>query len=332
MIACDEFDHFRHRESRGNQPVSSPHLAMSIQQRLLVVGGNGFVGSAVCKQALSRGWEVISISGSGRPFRTPRGHAPTWTTSDKMQWHKADAFDKDAYRDLAASCTAAVHTVGILMESNYKGQQGSSMGAVRGLMKGWGLASSNPLASDGQEAITYERMNRDAAITVAETFKEAHASTESDNPLPFVVMSAADIMRPLISARYTSTKYEAEQYIEEHAGHILRPVFMRPGLMYHPHNRPWSTIPATMIDLSYNLHKMHRRWKVPIPSPADILRSSFIPAAFHPLSGALTTPALHVDTVATAICESISRPEVRGAQLSESIRQLAGWPAETDAA
>ena len=145
-------------------------------------------------------------------------------------------------------------------------------------------------------------------------------------------MSAADIMRPLISARYTSTKYEAEQYIEEHAGHILRPVFMRPGLMYHPHNRPWSTIPATMIDLSYNLHKMHRRWKVPIPSPADVLRSSLIPAAFHPLSGALTTPALHVDTVAMAICEAISRPEVRGAQLSESIRQLAGWPAETDAA
>ena len=127
---------------------------MSLQQRLLVVGGNGFVGSAVCKQALSRGWEVISISGSGRPFRTPRGHAPTWTTSDKMQWHKADAFDKDAYRDLAASCTAAVHTVGILMESNYKGQEGSSMGAIKGLLKGWGLASSNPLASNGQKDIT----------------------------------------------------------------------------------------------------------------------------------------------------------------------------------
>ena len=73
MVASDEFDHFRHRESKGTQPATSPHLTMSIQQRLLVVGGNGFVGSAVCKQALSRGWEVISISGSGRPFRTPRG-------------------------------------------------------------------------------------------------------------------------------------------------------------------------------------------------------------------------------------------------------------------
>lgn len=305
---------------------------MSIQQRLLVVGGNGFVGSAVCKQALSRGWEVVSISGSGRPFRTPRGHAPTWTTSDRMQWHKADAFDRNAYRELAASCTAAVHTVGILMESNYKGQDGSTMGALKGLLKGWGLASPNPLASNGQKTATYERMNRDAAITVAETFKEAHACNESDIPLPFVFMSAADIMRPFISPRYISTKYEAEQRIEEQAGHTLRPVFMRPGLMYHPHNRPWSTLPATMIDVSYHLHKMHRRWNVPIPSPADVLRSSFVPAPFHPLSGALTTPALHVDTVAAAICEAISRPDVRGAQLSESIRQLAGWPAETHAA
>lgn len=305
---------------------------MSIQQRLLVVGGNGFVGSAVCKQALSRGWEVVSISGSGRPFCTPRGHAPAWTTSDRMQWHRADAFDKSAYRELAASCTAAVHTIGILLESQYKGQEGSRMGALQGLLKGWGLASPNPLASDDKHAVTYERMNRDAAITVAETFKEAHASNEIGIPLPFVFMSAADIMRPFISSRYISTKYEAEQCITEQAGHTLRPVFMRPGLMYHPHNRPWSTLPATMLDVSYHLHKMHRRWNVPVPSPADMLRSSFVPAAFHPLSGALTTPPLHVDTVAMAICEAIHRSDVHGAQLPESIRQLAGWPAETDAA
>jgi uncharacterized protein YbjT (DUF2867 family) len=30
--------------------------------RLLVVGGNGFLGSCICKAALARGWAVDSIS------------------------------------------------------------------------------------------------------------------------------------------------------------------------------------------------------------------------------------------------------------------------------
>lgn len=285
----------------------------------------------MCKQAIARGWQVVSISGSGRPFRTPRGHAPAWTMSENMEWHKADAFDTGAYRSLAASCTAAVHTVGILLESQYKGQGGSLTGAVKGLLKGWGVSSSNPLASGEKDMVTYERMNRDAAITVAETFKEAHMQEggAGEPPLPFVFMSAADIMRPLISSRYIESKYEAEQRINSMAENILRPVFMRPGFMYHPHNRPWSTFPATLIDASYNLHKAQQRWRLPVPTPADLLRSKYVPAQLHPLSGALTTPPLHVDTVARAICEAISSPEVHGAQLTDSIRQLAGWPADT---
>lgn len=275
------------------------------------------------------------MSGSGRPFRTPRGHAPAWTASDHMHWHQADAFDKNSYRDLAASCTAVVHTIGILLESSYKGKGGSALGALQGLFKGWGLQSgSNPLASESKEnAVTYERMNRDAALTVAEAVIEAQHHRAHDGartPIPFVFLSAADIMRPIISSRYTSTKYEAEQRLSDMAEDILRPVFMRPGLMYHPHNRPWSTVPATMIDASNHLHRLHHRSGIPIPSPADMLRSSYMPESLRPLSGALTTPALHVDTVAKAICESIDRPDVYGAQFAESIRQLAGWPAATE--
>ncbi len=90
----------------------------SIIQKILVVGGNGFVGkticitanlrgiytppgSAVCKSALARGFQVTSIrfviyaihdayflisttikshSSSGRPYTTPKGHSPAWTS------------------------------------------------------------------------------------------------------------------------------------------------------------------------------------------------------------------------------------------------------------
>ncbi|WFD25675.1 hypothetical protein MNAN1_000639 [Malassezia nana] len=294
---------------------------------LLVVGGNGFVGSAVCKQALSRGWNVSSISGSGRPFRTPKGHAPAWTTSERMQWHQADAFEPDTYRALASECDAVVHTIGILMESDYKGQSGSLQGLWQGLAKGWGLATSaNPLLPPN-ERVSYERMNRDSALIVAQTVKDAQAAQQHTH-VPFVYMSAADIMRPVISARYCATKYEAEQQIARMAEDVLRPVFMRPGLMYHPHNRPWSTVPATMIDLSNHAHRLHKRWRLPFPAPADLLRSRVVPAALHPLAGALTTPALHVDTVAQAICEAIEHPEIQGAQDTQDIRQLAGWPSD----
>ena len=35
--------------------------------RLLVFGGNGFVGTRVCKEALDTGLGVVSISRSGKP-------------------------------------------------------------------------------------------------------------------------------------------------------------------------------------------------------------------------------------------------------------------------
>ncbi|WFD33859.1 hypothetical protein MCUN1_000682 [Malassezia cuniculi] len=286
--------------------------------RLFVVGGNGFVGSAVCKAALAKGWNVVSVSSSGRPFRTPKGHAPAWTTSDRISWHSADALAPESYRDLIASCTAAVHTVGILLESQYKGQQGSLAGVANGLLKGWGFATSeNPLQPSGP---TYERMNRDAAVTVARAFSETHTSGDA----PFVMLSAADVMRPLISPRYIETKREAEALITQiaHENAALRPVYLRPGLMYHPHTRPWSTLPATILDAARGMHLLHERLRIPLPTPADILRR--VPGG-EPIAGALTTPPLHVDTVAAAVVDSVENAQVIGPQDAHDIRRLAGW-------
>ena len=98
--------------------------------------------------------------------------------------------------------------------------------------------------------------------------------------------------------------------------------------MYHPHKRPWSTLPATLIDASYQAHRLHRRWRVPVPSPADMLQMRSVPEAMRPLAGAMTTPPLHVDTVASAICEAVVNSDVRGAQEWQNIRKLAGWPDE----
>lgn len=156
-----------------------------------------------------------------------------------MHWHKADALHPDQYKEIAASCTAAVHTIGILMESKYKGSKGSAAGIFQGLAKGWGLGDKgNPL--DTQDALTYEKMNRDSAIAVASTFAEVQQA-KHNNEVPFVYMSAEDIMRPIISPRYISTKREAEVAIatiaEQEFPPILRAVFMRPGTWSGAHTQ-----------------------------------------------------------------------------------------------
>lgn len=43
-----------------------------------IFGGNGFVGSAIARKAVARGWSVVSFSRSGTPFATPAGHTPAW--------------------------------------------------------------------------------------------------------------------------------------------------------------------------------------------------------------------------------------------------------------
>ena len=75
-----------------------------------------------------------------------------------------------------------------------------------------------------------------SALRVCEAFLSAGASTDwsANTPRPFIYISAEDIFRPIIPARYIKTKREAEQGI----GHMMfgksgyRSVFMRPGAWF----------------------------------------------------------------------------------------------------
>ncbi|CAD7062342.1 unnamed protein product [Tilletia caries] len=183
-------------------------------QRIFVVGGSGFLG-----------WEVVSISPSGRPFTTPAGHRPGWSTSPLIRWQSADALRPETYADELRSCTAVVHTIGILLESDYKGgrsraargaqESGAGGGLLQGLLKGWGFGSGNPL-NESAGKLSYEVMNRDSALSVARAFIESRTgtcpltSTPTSTSAPFVYISAEDIFRPIVSERYIKTKREAE--------------------------------------------------------------------------------------------------------------------------
>lgn len=93
-----------------------------------------------------------------------------------------------------------------------------------------GDGQGNPLRKEDQDegSMTYEKMNRESALTVAKRF----SSTRTLGDLaPFVYISAEDIFRPIISSRYIETKRQAEEGISEIAQdeNTIKPVFLRPG-------------------------------------------------------------------------------------------------------
>lgn len=73
-------------------------------ERLVVLGGSGFVGSAICKAAASRGIEVISLSRSGRP-----NTFNSW--EDQVTWITGDVFYVN-WDEVLPGATAVISTLG----------------------------------------------------------------------------------------------------------------------------------------------------------------------------------------------------------------------------
>ncbi|KAJ1431078.1 hypothetical protein SESBI_07318 [Sesbania bispinosa] len=73
-------------------------------ERIVVLGGNGFVGSAICKAAVSKGIEVISLNRSGRPT-----YPGSWV--DQVTWISGDVFYVN-WDEVLVGATAVVSTLG----------------------------------------------------------------------------------------------------------------------------------------------------------------------------------------------------------------------------
>lgn len=73
-------------------------------ERVVVLGGTGFVGSAICKAAVSRGIEVVGLSRSGRPT-----YSGAWI--DQVNWVPGDVFYVN-WDEVLIGATAVVSTIG----------------------------------------------------------------------------------------------------------------------------------------------------------------------------------------------------------------------------
>lgn len=110
-----------------------------MHEKILVTGGNGFIGQAVCRLALQRGHAVKSIARSGRP----RDWKP-WM--HQVEWVAADVMDPITWRDHLKNCAAIIHCVGIVRE---RPSEGVTFERING--------ESTMLAADAAEASGVEK-------------------------------------------------------------------------------------------------------------------------------------------------------------------------------
>ncbi|KAL2548165.1 NAD(P)-binding Rossmann-fold superfamily protein [Forsythia ovata] len=87
------------------EEAETVHVPPPPTEKLLVLGGNGFVGSHVCKEALDRGLAVASLSRSGRSsIQEP------WANS--VTWHQGNLLSTDSWKDVLKGVTSVISCVG----------------------------------------------------------------------------------------------------------------------------------------------------------------------------------------------------------------------------
>ena len=146
-------------------------------------------GSRICKSAVARGWDVTSISRSGEPswssvIASPE--APPWSTS--VSWQKADILKPATYTPYLKDADAVVHSMGILLEADYKGVLTGKESIWSGLSRAFSATkagSQNPLQrKEGEELkpqekdgqLTYELINRDSGMLSSLVPNAGHSS------------------------------------------------------------------------------------------------------------------------------------------------------------
>jgi uncharacterized protein YbjT (DUF2867 family) len=88
------------------EPVETKFAERS---KLLVLGGNGFVGTHVCQEALTRHIPVVSISRSGRPAAAAHDHHP-WMNG--VNWIQGDILHPERWKHALQEVSAVISCVG----------------------------------------------------------------------------------------------------------------------------------------------------------------------------------------------------------------------------
>lgn len=104
--SCSKDSSFQPGSSESSAPsLEEPVVKPKERKKLLVLGGNGFVGSHVCEEALTRGVPVVSLNRTGRPEGTD-----AWVNN--VVWVRGDLFDPSQWKESLEEVQAVISCVG----------------------------------------------------------------------------------------------------------------------------------------------------------------------------------------------------------------------------
>jgi uncharacterized protein YbjT (DUF2867 family) len=244
----------------------------------------------VCSRSGQPQWDAVTSSAS----------PPSW--AHKVSWERGDILKPATYAPLLKGADFVVHSMGILLEADYKGVVSGKESPLQGLRKAFAPVKDRSIAhldeANKSDVFSYEIMNRDSAVLLAE-----HAAAEKVAAFCFISAAAG---APILPQRYISTKREAEVAIQTKFPE-MRGVFPRPPFMYD------SSRPITMA--------------VAGMAGAGTLFNTLTGSYLKNFMGTAGAKPVKVETVAEAVVEALSDEAVKGPIETPELEELAtkGW-------
>uniref|UniRef100_A0A7S4RIY3 NAD-dependent epimerase/dehydratase domain-containing protein n=3 Tax=Ditylum brightwellii TaxID=49249 RepID=A0A7S4RIY3_9STRA len=222
--------------------------------KILILGGSGFLGTAVANRAILEGYLVTSLSRRGKPPKVSSG------SSINIDYRQGDARDLKTIRSILEEddYTAIIHCIGILFDD------GSGLRSMNRFVSGSGSISDK---SSSYDDVT--RKTAFNAIEAAEEYGRLRFEKNKGNnpkPLPFIFTSAAEAgwtsvrggnfvesrLTPKWLKRYIDAKRQVERRLVDHTSpEYMRPVIFRPSLIYSLERIP--SLPAVGALFAGNL-------------------------------------------------------------------------------
>jgi nucleoside-diphosphate-sugar epimerase len=195
--------------------------------KLLVIGGNGFVGRQVCKYAVQAGFSVTSLS--------RRGECPSPEDEflSQVTWEAGNALDKQTVERHVGQADAVVHAIGLLFDVN------SGLDALNA------FTSASKSKPDPEQS-TYDNITRKTALLVIQALrsKAALSSLLGGSRTPIAFVSCAEAGWPDVAfgpqveraspdwlKRYLVAKRAVESELVA-SSKQLRPIVVRPSLIW----------------------------------------------------------------------------------------------------
>lgn len=209
-------------------------------KKLVVLGGTGFVGSEVCKIAVSRGFAVKSLSRRGE---NPAPNDPLLAEVDFVQ---GDATDPATMSAVLKDADAVVHAVGLLFDIE------SGLGNLNFIVSGSGSVPG--------DASTYDNITRRTAFNAISALKSRMQLPFAKSAVPFAFVSCAEAGWPDVALgdkveevapewlqKYLAAKRAVEAELNGSTDR-LRPILYRPSLIWN-----WSKLDVLPVIPIFNL-------------------------------------------------------------------------------